>query len=494
MPRAFGFIFLTALCWLWLALAVLAEDPPARRLALVIGNSAYGSVPVLDNPVNDAKLIAGSLRDLGFEVTLLKDANQIEMKRGVAQFGRELRQAGPSATGLFYYAGHGVQSFGTNYLLPVDVALMNPADLDLVAVEAQSVLRQMFSAKNHTNIVILDACRNNPFTDIPEFNDNGLAEMDAPTGTYLAYATAPGGVALDGNVGNSPFTRSIVGYMSTPGLPIEQMFKKVRKEVLDETDGAQTPWDASSLISDFMFAPPVEEAIAADAGEERDWREAQAAADAVGLIEFLRQYPASVHKSEAGDLLAAVMAGEFGLATRPAPRSERADGPSAVEEKLYRSVRADPSETAYRLYLKTFPDGAYSSLARLEIAALRDKGAAASAGAAAADDPPPEQAAMQPQQEVTYIGPLTSDEPRVAGKSIAVLLHASPLYPPVADLPDAYWKEQTCSSCHKWSEDRLCDHATRYLAPNMARALRKKHPFGGSFKRGLRDWALGGCQ
>ena len=153
------------------------------------------------------------------------------MKRAIAQFGRELRKAGGDATGLFYYAGHGVQSFGNNYLLPVDVSLSDAADLDLVAVEAQSVLRQMASARNRTNIVILDACRNNPFSEIPELDDNGLAEMKAPTGTFLAYATAPGGVALDGLGGNSPFTQAVVEQIVEPGQPIEQLFEQVRRAV-----------------------------------------------------------------------------------------------------------------------------------------------------------------------------------------------------------------------------------------------------------------------
>ncbi|WP_368075922.1 caspase domain-containing protein [Leisingera sp. NJS201] len=180
-----------AACW---GATVLAEE----RLALVIGNSAYGSVSPLDNPVRDARLIAQTLEGLGFDVTLAADTRQIEMKRAIGQFGRKLRGAGDDATGLFYYAGHGVQSFGSNYLLPVDVALADAADLDLMAVEAQSVLRQMASARNRTNIVILDACRNNPFEAVADLNESGLAEMKAPTGTFLAYATAPGDVALDG--------------------------------------------------------------------------------------------------------------------------------------------------------------------------------------------------------------------------------------------------------------------------------------------------------
>jgi len=212
-----------------------------ERIALVVGNGAYNFVSPLDNPVLDATLVARKLEGLGFQVELLTDSNLIELKRGISHFGRKLRAAGKGATGLFYYAGHGVQSFGTNYLLPVDTSLSDAADLDLVAVEANSILRQMFSAKNKTNIVILDACRNNPLVDIPEFGDNGLAEMKAPPGTYLSYATSPGKVALDGSDGNSPFTAALAQEMTVPGAPIEQVFKQVRVKVLQQTDDAQIP-------------------------------------------------------------------------------------------------------------------------------------------------------------------------------------------------------------------------------------------------------------
>lgn len=467
-----------------------AQDGDARRLALVIGNGAYGSVAALDNPVNDARLIAGALTALDFQVALITDATQITMKRAIAQFGRDLRKEGPDTVGLFYYAGHGVQSFGTNYLLPVDSSLLNAADLDLVAVEAQSVLRQMFSARNRTNSMILDACRNNPFTDIPEFNDNGLAEMDAPTGTFLAYATAPGNVALDGLTGNSPFTRSLAGYLATPGLPVEQMFKKVRIEVLEETDGAQTPWDSSSLTSDFMFAAPAVEEVAYDAGEEQGWRLAQASADLQQLITFLRHYPKSVHAPEARKLLMTVLEYELQIDLTPEPEVESATGPSEAEEKMFQLAAADGGATGYAMYLRMFPRGVYVDLARLELAALQQRSVDLGDQTQSEDVA----ALTQPDRTVTFIDPLTSDVPEVDGKSIAILMNSTPLYPPMADLPEAYWKGQACGSCHKWSEDRLCDHATRYLSQTSNRSLAKLHPFGGALKQNLRHWAAGGCR
>ncbi|MFT5786208.1 MAG: putative caspase-like protein [Ascidiaceihabitans sp.] len=224
------------------------------RIALVVGNGSYSTVSSLDNPARDAKLMANTLKRLGFEVSLLVNSNQADLRLGISQFGRDLRNAGRDATVLFYYAGHGVQSFGTNYLLPVDIDLIDTADLDLVAIEAASVLQQMKFAKNQTNIVILDACRNNPFENIPTFDDNGLAEMNTPTGTFLSYATAPGEAAFDGAGGNSPFTSALANELMVAGVLVEQMFKKVRVAVFKETGGLQTPWDASSLTADFIFA------------------------------------------------------------------------------------------------------------------------------------------------------------------------------------------------------------------------------------------------
>ncbi|MEL7468838.1 MAG: caspase domain-containing protein [Pseudomonadota bacterium] len=259
-----------------------------ERVALVIGNGAYRSITPLDNPVNDAVLMASQLELAGFEVIQAVDTDQATMKRSIAAFGRRLRNLGPEATGLFYYAGHGIQSFGANYLLPVDTELSDAADLPLVGVDAQSVLQQMHSARNRTNIVILDACRNNPFEQIREFTDNGLAEMRAPTGTFLSYATEPGGVALDGLGGNSPFTQSLAEKLIEPGLAIEQVFKQVRVSVLEQTKGRQTPWDTSSLTADFQFVAlpeperPDEAALIGDA---------QSAGSVEAYLEYLRYYP-----------------------------------------------------------------------------------------------------------------------------------------------------------------------------------------------------------
>ena len=483
-----------ALTRLFVLLLAFAAAPlqAEERLALVVGNSAYGRVTPLDNPSHDAELIGKTLEGLGFKVTLLVDSTQIEMKRGIAQFGRALRDAGTEATGLFYYAGHGVQSFGSNYLLPVDAEVSDAADLDLVAIEAQSVLRQMYSARNKTNIVILDACRNNPFSDIPAFNDNGLAEMQAPTGTFLAYATAPGAVALDGLEGNSPFTEAVVRLMSTPGLPIEQMFKQVRVDVIEKTKGQQTPWDASSLTNDFSFAK-AEERTASDIEAQQFWKSVQSSRDPVQIMLFLRGYGDSAYAADAKTLLAEVMEKE--LAKEQTQTASASSGPTPAEQKLFEAAQTNPSRGAWEAYLQIYPNGVFTEFARQELNALRAQNGEDPVGPGQHAGPKAGTAdASIPPGIITFESPLDSEVESVNGKSIAELIGTTPLFPPVEGLPDEYWKNQHCSNCHEWTRERICTQANTYLSLNMQRSLDKAHPFGGVLKRSLKAWAAGGCQ
>lgn len=479
-----------------------AADDNAR-LALVIGNATYETVATLDNPANDAELITQTLQGLGFRVTLAVDLNQTEMKRAIAQFGRDLRSAGEGATGLFYYAGHGVQSFGNNYLLPVDVALADAADLDLMAVEAQSVLRQMASARNRTNLVILDACRNNPFEEVADLNESGLAEMKAPTGTFLAYATAPGSVALDGQGENSPFTQALVKHISLPGQPIEQVFKEVRRDVLAQSNGQQTPWDTSSLVSDFMFVAAPEQPIltAAETEELQLWRSVRMTRDPVQLMLFLRGYPDSGYAQEARALLAEVMAEE--LAVGPAdsqPAAPARQAPDAAETALFKAAQEEGAVAAYEAYLQSYPEGTYAEIAMTEIAALKagqstDPVGEGVASVAEVESPaPPSVARQQEAGPVTYASPLVTELSQINGLSFAEIIEQTPMFPPVEGLPESYWKTQTCSSCHQWNRERLCTQANTYLSLNMQRSLSKQHPFGGVLKRSLKSWAAGGCQ
>jgi hypothetical protein len=222
-----------------------------ERLALVIGNSAYHTAP-LKNPQNDAEDMAATLKKLNFKVILKKNADQRTMEDTIRYFGRQLRNGG---VGLFYFAGHGVQVGGRNYLLPVDAQIESESDVKYEAVDAGRVLGKMEDAENQLNIVILDACRNNPYTRAFRSDQSGLARMDAPTGSLVAYATAPGEVAADGPERNGIFTKYLIQHMLQPNLSIEHVLKRVRIDVARQTNGRQIPWESSSLMGNFYFNP-----------------------------------------------------------------------------------------------------------------------------------------------------------------------------------------------------------------------------------------------
>jgi hypothetical protein len=241
----------------FLALLIIALIYPSslsaaaqQRIALVIGNSAYSSGP-LKNPVNDAADMATMLKKLGFTVTLKKNAGLQEMEEAIEDFGNRLKKGG---VGLFYYAGHGIQVYSSNYLIPVGAKIDKESDVKYRAVDAGRILDEMANANNGLNIVILDACRDNPFSRSFRSSSRGLSIIStAPRGTLITYSTSPGNVAADGKGRNSPYTESLLKHMATPDLPIEHVFKKVRQELNTKTNGKQIPWELSSLSGDFFF-------------------------------------------------------------------------------------------------------------------------------------------------------------------------------------------------------------------------------------------------
>ena len=224
------------------------------RLALVIGNGAYPG-DVLINPPNDAKDMAALLKESGFEVIQRENASLKEMHRALREFGDRLTR---ETLGLFFYAGHGVQVRGRNYLLPVDADIGREDEVAFNALDLQAVLEKMDSARNHTNLIILDACRNNPFASKFKLANSGLAQIDAPPGTVVAFATAPGSVAADGSGRNGLYTKHLLANLGKPGARIEDAFKQVRVAVRAESNGAQTPWESTSLESELILkrAPP----------------------------------------------------------------------------------------------------------------------------------------------------------------------------------------------------------------------------------------------
>ena len=227
-----------------------------NRVALVIGQSAYRNVTPLPNPANDAKVIAGLLTEAGFDVTAAPDLTQTDLRQAIGDFAAKVATKGPDTVALVFYAGHGVQIDGENYLVPVDVNLARELEVPLQSVRLNDLMNALAAVPSKTRIVMLDACRNNPFGEISRTAGKGLAIVDVragSAGTFISYSTSPGMEALDGSGANSPYTTALLASAKEPGLPIEEAFKRVRVSVNKVTGGAQTPWESSSLVGEFYF-------------------------------------------------------------------------------------------------------------------------------------------------------------------------------------------------------------------------------------------------
>ena len=343
------FTSLTVLLWLGPAARLQTQDPrqvglnntPAatRKVALIIGNGAYTNVKKLKNPPNDAADVAKALKELGFE--LVGDGaglnlSQREMKQRIRDFGAKLRNGG---VGVFYYAGHGVQLNGHNYLLPVELAVESEADLEDAAVDLQFVFNNLRDASNGLNIVILDACRNNPFEGKTRDVRDGLAEVRAATGTLIAYATAPGSVASDGEGRNGTYTASLLKQLKKPDVEVLDMFRQTREEVFAVTKQKQVPWTNESLIGRFCFSgcgvtpaavKPATVTTNDAAFELEYWNAIKDSSDPEEYRGYLAKYPNGQFADIARRRAAGARGGN-GTATRPTPQ------PTAPEVKADRN-------------------------------------------------------------------------------------------------------------------------------------------------------------
>ena len=300
----------------------------AERVALILGNGAYRHAPPLANAPADASSIAEVLERLGFKVFPGIDLDRAATDSLIHSFARELDDA---KVALFFYSGHGLQVAGANYLVPVDAQLEHEADLEFETVPLQRIMNQL-ERTDRTSIVILDACRDNPFlrrvASRSAATRGGLAPLQGGVGTLIAYATAPDTVALDGKGDHSPFTASLLAHIETPGLEIGQLLKKVRADVIGATDRAQVPWDHSSLVGDFYFVAPT-----------------------------APQAPVAPLASVA--------------ATGPVTNDEQRFWDGA------QSLQSPESKTrALDAYLATYPEGAFAMLAKLQLDDLRARQAA----------------------------------------------------------------------------------------------------------------------
>jgi len=292
-----------------------------RRIALVIGNGAYKLAP-LRNPVNDAGDIADALGKLGFSVILKTNATQRTMEESIHTFGNQLRSGG---VGLFYFAGHGLQVKGRNYLIPIGADIRGESDVKYESVDAGRVLGKMEDAGNSLNVIILDACRNNPFARSFRATDRGLAKMDAPTGSILAYATAPGSVASDGPGRNGLYTSALLKHMMTSGVKIEDVFKQVRIDVVNDSGKKQVPWESSSLTGDFYFNT--------DRG-----------------ITVVKQKKLAVEAEKLSPTI---------------PKSQQTT--MEMELAFWQSIQNSKNPASFKAYLEQFPQGTFAALAKVKI-------------------------------------------------------------------------------------------------------------------------------
>lgn len=283
---------------------VQSQGSRERRLALVIGNSAYRNASKLVNPVNDAEDMALALREVGFELVggrAYLNQTADETKQLIAKFGETLSEMG--GVGLFYYAGHGVQAQGHNYLIPVEANILREKTLEFDAVDVNRVLVEMDAAGNGFNIVVLDACRNNPFARSWRDAGQGLAQLNAPEGTLIAYATSPGKVANDGVSRNGTYTGELLRQIRVKDLTIEEMFKAVRAGVRSATANQQTPWEASSLVGKFCFAGSCKAATSIPDPDVEFWNSIKSSNDPDDYRAYKKTFPNGLYSATVDNTL-----------------------------------------------------------------------------------------------------------------------------------------------------------------------------------------------
>ena len=288
---------LTTVALAAMVMAAQAQAPEDLRVALVIGNAAYSGAP-LANPANDARAMGDTLRGLGFVVIEVRDASRQQMLAAVQRAGESLK--GKRGVGMLFYAGHGLQLDWRNYMVPVDANLTASTDIPVQAVDVNLVIDAFKRAGNRMNILVLDACRDNPFADTT--SSKGLSPVDAPSGTFLAYATAPGNVAEDGDPtqGNGLYTRFLLDEIKKPVSKIEDVFKRVRLQVRKASQGRQVPWESTSLEDDFYFnhsrriavaTPDPKSREAAFQAEKAEWDKIRNSQRAEDFYAYLQKYP-----------------------------------------------------------------------------------------------------------------------------------------------------------------------------------------------------------
>jgi uncharacterized caspase-like protein len=341
----------------------------APRLALVIGNSNYRTLGKLKNPANDARLMTARLRSLGFEVVEASDLDLAALARQVDGFAGQVEKRGRETVSVVFYAGHGLEENSVNYLVPVSADIRKRADIRSQALSVKQIAEKLAAAHNQLNILIIDACRDNPFPESTGLASatSGLVPMGAIYGVFVASSTASGKAALDGDDDNSPYTKALAETIATPGEKLEDIFKSVRRQVRLATREQQIPWESTSLELDFYFLPPTPAPSPA--------QQLLAAARETGnaaLFELLAErFPSSPEALQATEQIAAAKLRQTDqIATRP-------DSVAATVLERARKMR---TAEAFDLVASLFPSTAEAEEARAEAARLREITALDSAG------------------------------------------------------------------------------------------------------------------
>ncbi|MBG6166652.1 caspase family protein [Roseibium album] len=357
---------------LWTLLAFVTTAQAERRVALVIGNSQYDNVAPLTNPQNDASGMTKKLEQLGFEVTTGVNLDLREMRRTIHKFVRTLEGADLA---LFFYAGHGMQVNGNNYLLPTDTQLASYLDLEFETVPTNLILNAM-ERSTKVNIIFLDACRNNPLAENLARSlgtrssavSRGLAKIGSGVGTLISFATQPGNVALDGSNQNSPFTAALLKHLGTPGMEITKELVLVRRDVLKATNGKQVPWDNSSLTGSVVLKqkevlklaePKVDPQI-----ELTFWESIKDGSTIAYFETYLKRYPDGQFADIARIRIVEIEA------VSEDEKKKRAQRETEAEITYWQSIQGTEQIEMLESYLNRYPQGVYADLARLKITSL----------------------------------------------------------------------------------------------------------------------------
>jgi uncharacterized caspase-like protein len=333
----------------------------------VIGNANYTRLGALDNPGRDAQLMAEKLGQLGFEVTAVADRDLKTMTADVEEFSRKVKERGPQTVSLLYYAGHGLESDGVNYFVPVNADIRKRSDIAPQSLSVKRVADRLASSGNQLNILIIDACRDNPFPQgVAPSGTAGMVPMGAVYGVFIASATGSGRVALDGDDGHSPYTRALAEAIATPGEKLEDVFKSVRRQVRLSTREQQIPWESTALEFDFYFVPPTPP----PSQSQQLLAAAKETANPALYDLLIERFPAS---PEAAEARAAV------TKLKSAQPADPATASSAAALVLSRA-RAAQTPDAYDLVAALFPDTPEAEEARAAAARLREVTVLDSAG------------------------------------------------------------------------------------------------------------------